>query len=66
MDENWQVQVQDCLGYRFGRADLLKKAFTHASYAYRYGLNADNERLEFLGDSVLGFVVAAVFRGRPA
>lgn len=59
MDESWQTQVQNCLGYRFDRPDLLKKAFTHASYAYRHGLDADNERLEFLGDSVLGFVVAA-------
>lgn len=35
-------------------ADL---AFTHRSYAYEHGGIADNERLEFLGDSVLGFVV---------
>ncbi len=59
MDHHWQEQVQRCLGYRFGNAELLKKAFTHASYAYRYELDCDNERLEFLGDSVLGFVVAA-------
>jgi ribonuclease-3 len=36
---------------------LLELAFTHRSYAYEAGLTATNERLEFLGDSVLGLVV---------
>ena len=38
-------------------ADLLELAFTHRSFAYEAGLTATNERLEFLGDSVLGMVV---------
>ncbi len=38
-------------------AELLELAFTHRSYAYEAGLTATNERLEFLGDSVLGLVV---------
>ena len=38
-------------------ANLLELAFTHRSFAYEAGLTATNERLEFLGDSVLGLVV---------
>jgi ribonuclease-3 len=36
---------------------LLELALTHSSYAYENGKIPDNERLEFLGDSVLGFIV---------
>lgn len=39
------------------RQELLQLAFTHRSYAYENGLTETNERLEFLGDSVLGLVV---------
>ena len=35
----------------------LELALTHSSFAYENGKKPDNERLEFLGDSVLGFVV---------
>jgi len=38
---------------------LLELALTHSSYAYEQGNLPNNERLEFLGDSVLGFVVSA-------
>lgn len=38
-------------------SELLELAFTHRSFAYEAGLTATNERLEFLGDSVLGLVV---------
>jgi len=45
--------------------ELLELALTHSSYAYENG-GANNERLEFLGDSVLGYLVAAeVFRRFP-
>ena len=37
--------------------ELLDLAFTHRSYAYEAGISVTNERLEFLGDSVLGLVV---------
>lgn len=37
--------------------ELLELAFTHRSYAYEAGVEQTNERLEFLGDSVLGLVV---------
>lgn len=38
--------------------DVIHQAFLHRSYAYESGLTFDNERLEFLGDAVLAFVVA--------
>jgi ribonuclease-3 len=45
---------------------LLDRALTHRSYAYENGGLPTNERLEFLGDSVLGLVVTdALFRGYP-
>jgi ribonuclease-3 len=47
-------ECQDAIGYRFRRPELLRAALTHTS-----GANtrlASNERLEFLGDSVLGLV----------
>ena len=37
--------------------ELLRRALTHRSYAYENGQIPTNERLEFLGDSVLGIVV---------
>ena len=46
------------LGYRFRSRDLLKKALTHASVRQAPGKRRDNERLEFLGDRVLGLAIA--------
>jgi len=49
------------LSYDFSDAELLKRALTHKSYA-----TANNERLEFLGDAVLDFVISeVVFRTHP-
>jgi ribonuclease III len=46
--------------------DLLRRALTHRSYAYEHGGLPHNERLEFLGDAVLGIVVTdALYRGHP-
>ncbi|GAC1337854.1 MAG: ribonuclease III [Acetobacteraceae bacterium] len=54
--------AEDILGHRFGRPDLLTEALTHRSAAHgRKGGRkqaASNERLEFIGDRVLGLVVA--------
>jgi ribonuclease III len=45
---------------------LLERALTHRSYAYEHGGLPTNERLEFLGDSVLGLVVTdTLFRSHP-
>lgn len=47
-------------------ADLLRTALTHRSYAYENGGLPTNERLEFLGDSVLGLVVTdTLYRAHP-
>ena len=47
------------LGYHFQRRELLSEALNHSSYANEHkGSLSSNERLEFLGDSVLGFVSA--------
>ncbi|MEO1957709.1 MAG: ribonuclease III [Methylophilaceae bacterium] len=46
-------RLQKQLGYEFNRPALLKQALTHRSYA-----SNNNERLEFLGDGVLNFIVA--------
>ncbi|HEX4613454.1 MAG TPA: ribonuclease III domain-containing protein, partial [Urbifossiella sp.] len=45
---------QTAIGYRFLRPELLRAALTHTSGANTRA--ASNERLEFLGDSVLGLV----------
>lgn len=46
------------IGYKFKNKELLELALTHSSYANEKQGRGDNERLEFLGDSVLGFVTA--------
>jgi ribonuclease III len=46
--------------------ELLRRALTHRSYAYEHGGLPHNERLEFLGDAVLGIVVTeTLYRGHP-
>lgn len=53
------------LGYHLESA-LLVRALTHRSYAYENGGLPTNERLEFLGDSVLGLVVTdTLYRTHP-
>ncbi|MDD3922843.1 MAG: ribonuclease III [Endomicrobiaceae bacterium] len=50
--------LQDNLGYQFKNQDYLKLALTHRSYSSEYGLKDCNERMEFLGDSILSAIVA--------
>lgn len=54
------AEVEVVLGHRFAEPSYLKTALTHRSYANERPDLApkDNERLEFLGDSLVGFVVA--------
>jgi len=52
-----QSVLADTLGYTFKTPELLRRALTHASATGR-GSTADYERLEFLGDRVLGLLVA--------
>jgi ribonuclease III len=57
--------LADALGVRLSD-DLLTLALTHRSYAYEHGGLPTNERLEFLGDSVLGLVVTdELYRSHP-
>ena len=53
-------QLQQKLNISFKNRQLLKQAFTHASYVneHRFGHHQDNERLEFLGDAVLELTVS--------
>ncbi len=63
--------LETAIGYQFKNITLLQNALTHSSYANERWHNplASNERLEFLGDSVLGMVVAEYlfshFQDRP-
>ena len=52
--------LEAAIGYRFKNIALLQNALTHSSYANERWHNSlmSNERLEFLGDSILGMVVA--------
>ena len=52
--------LETAIGYRFKNIALLQNALTHSSYANERWHNSlkSNERLEFLGDSILGMVVA--------
>jgi ribonuclease-3 len=52
-------ELEQKLGYTFTDSDLLRTALTHRSHVYRAGQERlqSNERLEFLGDSILGLIV---------
>ncbi|WP_433943433.1 ribonuclease III [Paenibacillus sp. SN-8-1] len=64
-------QLQQKLQIQFQNRQLLKQAFTHASYVneHRFSQHEDNERLEFLGDAVLELTVSEylynLFPNRP-
>ena len=51
-------KAQKAFGIKFKNPELLKKALTHKSYAAEMGNDEYNERLEFLGDSILSAVVS--------
>jgi ribonuclease III len=59
------THLESAFGVAFD-PDLLERALTHRSYAYENGGLPTNERLEFLGDSVLGVVITtALFHNHP-
>lgn len=51
-------ELSACLGHRFEDPSLLTQALSHRSWCSEAGGVASNERLEYLGDAVLGLVVA--------
>jgi ribonuclease-3 len=59
------LHLERAFGVAF-EPDLLERALTHRSYAYENGGLPTNERLEFLGDSVLGVVITdALYHNHP-
>ena len=60
-------KLEEKIGYRFRDRTLLLTALTHSSYANeRHGDSQSYERLEFLGDSILGYVTAEfLYRHEP-
>lgn len=58
-------KLEKSIGYIFQNKELLKKALTHTSYAYENKVES-NEKLEFLGDSILEFISSQyLFRQYP-
>ena len=60
--EDQLEQCEEAMGYRFQDRDILKRSLTHASVAKNR--LASNERLEFLGDAILGAVISDILYDR--
>ena len=61
MESSSELSVLEArLGYVFGRRDLLEMALTHRSFSAESGQpdGVENQRLEFLGDAILGAISA--------
>lgn len=56
----WLEPLEKNLNYKFNDIQLLKTALTHSSYANEHNMKntENNERLEFLGDTILGLIVS--------
>ncbi len=55
-------EFEKLIGYTFRDKSLLERALSHSSYANeKHSTKDSNERLEFLGDSVLGFITAEYY-----
>lgn len=52
------ANLETALGYKFKSQELLERALTHSSVRGNDAKRADNERLEFIGDRVLGLAIA--------
>ncbi|PCI40474.1 MAG: ribonuclease III [Elusimicrobia bacterium] len=50
--------IEEVIGYQFRNPETLREALTHKSFAFERDTGVHNERLEFLGDSVLSVIVA--------
>jgi ribonuclease-3 len=59
MKKNDIDKIEEIINYKFKNKDLLKIALTHKTYAFEAQMPLEyNERLEFLGDSILEFIVS--------
>jgi len=62
------ASLETRIGYRFAHSELLRRALTHSSHANetrtRDSPLSDNEQFEFLGDSILGFLIAEALVAR--
>ncbi len=56
-------KLEENIGYTFKNKELLKNALTHTSYAYENNVQS-NEKLEFLGDSILEFLSSKYLYGK--
>ncbi len=66
MDGHILESLEDALEYRFRNRKLLENALRHSSFTHDNGGIKNNERLEFLGDSVIGLAVAhALYDAQP-
>lgn len=54
------VALAERIGHRFAEPELLRRAMAHRSWCSEHPGNASNERLEFLGDAVLGWMIADI------
>ncbi len=61
MQQEALARLEARLGYSFGQPDLLRTALTHKSFSKQ-----NNERLEFIGDAVLGYLVGIMLYRRDA
>src|SRR4030067_2353122 len=60
------AEAQKALGIKFKDENMVRVALTHSSFAYEIGSADFNEKLEVLGDSVLGIVVTEfIFNSFP-
>jgi ribonuclease III len=50
--------IQQQIFHAFGKPELLERALTHSSYANEHRVLSHNERMEFLGDAILNFVIS--------
>ena len=58
------AKIEETIGYSFKIKGLLLQAFTRSSYAEEHNMSIDNERLEFIGDSILGMIIAKLLTKR--
>ena len=51
------TEIENIIGHKFANKEILKTALTHTSYANTHNIQS-NEKLEYLGDSILEFVTS--------